>query len=284
MVLLLACFLGTASIPSSFSQTVPPAVTLKQGEAYYIKLVGPKPGLALRLRWGDRTFPFHPADGGLYGALIGIDMAEEPSRYDLVVEGLGEASSYVLEVLPASFGLQELTLPKGQVELDAETLKRVQREQDEIVRSMAPTTPEKLWEGPFVFPVEGKPTRNFGMRRMMNGEPRSPHTGEDFTAPAGTPVWASNAGRVVLLGDYFFSGKSVILNHGQGCYTMYFHLNDTAVKPGDRVRKGDRIGSVGSTGRASGPHLHWGARINGARVDPLSLVGLKESVVSGAVE
>ncbi|MDC4224937.1 MAG: M23 family metallopeptidase [Candidatus Manganitrophus sp.] len=109
----------------------------------------------------------------------------------------------------------------------------------------------------------------------MNGQPRNPHTGEDISAPLGTPVLASNGGRVILVGDFYFNGQSVIIDHGLGLFSMYFHLAETTVKEGDVVAKGQAIGSVGQSGRATGPHLHWGVRLNGARVNPFSLIEKK---------
>jgi murein DD-endopeptidase MepM/ murein hydrolase activator NlpD len=112
----------------------------------------------------------------------------------------------------------------------------------------------------------------FGLKRTINGQPRNPHSGEDIYAPEGTTVATSNDGIVTLIGDFFFSGKSIVIDHGLGLYTMYFHLSEVRVGQGEKVSKGQTIGLVGATGRATGPHLHWGARLNGARVNPFSLV------------
>jgi murein DD-endopeptidase MepM/ murein hydrolase activator NlpD len=120
-------------------------------------------------------------------------------------------------------------------------------------------------------PTEGSVQYTFGRRRVINGQPRNPHTGEDISAPQGAPVAAINYGTVRLVADQFFSGKSVVIDHGLGLYSMYFHLSEIAVRVGDLVAKSQVIGAVGATGRASGPHLHWGVRLNGARVNPLSL-------------
>jgi len=121
-------------------------------------------------------------------------------------------------------------------------------------------------------PVDGELGSGFGLRRIINEAPRSPHSGQDIKAAAYTPVVSSNRGKVALVGEFFFGGNSVFIDHGQGLYTMYFHLSRVNVREGDVVRRGDTVGLVGSTGRALGPHLHWGARISGARVDPLLLV------------
>jgi murein DD-endopeptidase MepM/ murein hydrolase activator NlpD len=134
------------------------------------------------------------------------------------------------------------------------------------------SAPERLWEGRFLLPISSEVSSPFGYRRVINGTPRAPHTGVDLRAPLGSEVFAANHGRVVLLGDFFFSGHSLVLDHGAGLYTMYFHLAEFKVEMGVAVRKGDVIGLSGMTGRVTGPHLHWGARINGARVDPFELV------------
>lgn len=279
-LILLSGTLWAASVqPVISEQTAPEIIRVRQGEAFSLTLSLPKQSASPRARFRDKTIPlFQLSPRGTYGALIGIDLEERPFRYELVVEGADPSMRFIVEVIPVSFGIQELTLPQEQVVLDEATLKRVRKEQQEILESMSPVTEERLWEGRFIKPVEGQMAGSFGLKRILNGEPRSPHSGEDFKAPAGTAVRASNTGRVVLAGDYFFSGRSVIIDHGVGCYTMYFHLQNIDVKMGDLVKKGMVIGSVGSTGRATGPHLHWGVRINGARVNPVSMVDMEGSI------
>jgi murein DD-endopeptidase MepM/ murein hydrolase activator NlpD len=175
----------------------------------------------------------------------------------------------------AHYPVQRLTLPRKFDELDAATLARIQQEQAVLSRLWETVTPDRRWQGPFRVPLESAaPPNGFGVRRIINGEPRAPHTGADFSAPAGTPVMASNAGTVALVAEQFFSGRTVILDHGLGLYTMYFHLQECLVREGQRVAPGEVIGRVGSTGRATGPHLHWGVRLNGARIDPEALVNL----------
>jgi murein DD-endopeptidase MepM/ murein hydrolase activator NlpD len=139
----------------------------------------------------------------------------------------------------------------------------------------ATVTPERLWRGAFARPVGGsEPGTGFGARRVINGQPRAPHTGTDYAAPTGTPVVATNAGRVALVADFFFPGRLVVLDHGLGVYSLYFHLDRIAVAEGDRVGRGQPIGTVGATGRATGPHLHFGVHSGGARIDPATLLGL----------
>jgi murein DD-endopeptidase MepM/ murein hydrolase activator NlpD len=158
------------------------------------------------------------------------------------------------------------------VDLDAKTLARVDRDAKKLEALFQTSRNEKLWERVFIRPVEGEISTGFGLTRIINGRRRSQHTGVDLRAEEGTSVLASNHGAVVLVDELFFSGKSVILDHGWGLYSMYFHLSEAFVKEGSLVRAGAILGRVGSTGRSTGPHLHWGIRINGARVDPLSLL------------
>jgi murein DD-endopeptidase MepM/ murein hydrolase activator NlpD len=120
----------------------------------------------------------------------------------------------------------------------------------------------------------GRPTGGFGLRRVINGQPRSPHTGYDWAAPVGTPVLAANAGRVALVAEHFFAGRNIVLDHGLGLFTFYYHLDETRVGPGEPVAAGQVIGAVGATGRVTGPHLHFAVVLAGARVDPESLLAL----------
>ena len=133
---------------------------------------------------------------------------------------------------------------------------------------------------------ERKRTGIFGSMRIMNGQARNPHNGEDIGAPLGTAVAATNDGVVRLIVDHIFSGKGVFLDHGLGFYSMYFHLSEVLVKDGDHVKAGQIVGKVGATGRATGPHLHWGVKLNGARVNPYALLDLpfKGAVQSAAPE
>ena len=253
----------------------------------------PKQGEVLRL-WVDApdgvvvemgamlSRPLHfsssPDRSGRWDALLGIDMRQDPGEYEVSV-CLGKAEDPAtrnltspIRILPQTFGEERLTLPDSKVHLSKENLERVKKERVQISSLWPAETPERLWEGPFLLPVEGRRGSPFGLKRWINGEPRSSHSGMDIKAPEGKPVQAANNGRVVLVGDFFFAGRAVFVDHGQGVYTMYFHLSQIDVEEGQKVAKGEVLGLVGMTGRATGPHLHWGVRLGGARVDPASLV------------
>jgi len=133
-------------------------------------------------------------------------------------------------------------------------------------------TPERLWDGKFQYPLKGVTTGgNFGRRRILNGQPRSPHAGVDFPAPSGTPVFASQSGKVMIAEDLYYSGNTVVIDHGYGIFTMYCHLSQIGVAAGQMAKVGEEIGKVGATGRVTGPHLHWGLTIDHARVNAVQI-------------
>jgi hypothetical protein len=274
-------------IASASGGVLSPTRIVKQGDVFAVAvdsgaLDGASDTSGLVARFGERDWPVFPTSGGV-GVLIGVDMEAPPGAQEFVVERKGGEKPVVLtrgtvKVEKGDFGIQTLSLPDRQVDLDPETLRRVDADQRVMLASMQDVTP-RLWEGDFVLPSDGPLQHTFGRRRVINGQPRRPHSGEDITAPAGATVVAINHGVVRLVEEQFFSGKSIVVDHGMGLYSMYFHLSETDVRVGDHVTKNQVIGKVGSTGRASGPHLHWGVRFNGARVNPLSL----NSALSGLV-
>jgi murein DD-endopeptidase MepM/ murein hydrolase activator NlpD len=156
----------------------------------------------------------------------------------------------------------------GQVNLSKADLARVTREKETIEHAMSRWTDEQPETLRVPQPIPGVRSSSFGMRRIFNGESRNPHTGMDIAAPVGTPVRAPLAGTVIDTGDYFFNGNTVFVDHGRGMISMYCHLSAIDVQPGQHVAAGTTLGKVGMTGRATGPHLHWGLSLNRAWVDP----------------
>jgi len=223
--------------------------------------------------FNGKNIYFNPA-GEASKAIVAIDYFTEPAQYDLDVLANGIVLKKTVEVVKKEYEVQRLTLPKDMVELSPENEARVAREQKRM-SAIWPHENDRSWTGDFINPLEGEIITPFGVRRIINNVPKSPHTGIDVAGEKGDKILAPNSGVVALVDKQFFSGTSVVLDHGQGIFTMFFHLSKVLVKQGQTVRKGDVIALVGSTGRATGPHLHWGVRIQGARVDPLELVHLK---------
>jgi murein DD-endopeptidase MepM/ murein hydrolase activator NlpD len=233
---------------------------------------------AASLSWKGASIPLVPlaGEGGLT-AFFGIPREETPGDKDveLVVTGRdGKVArvSYLLVVEPKDYPVQRITLPESKVSLDEASLARHGREQKAVKEAMAGLHREPLWQEGFARPVPGVVISPFGFQRILNDKPRSPHSGVDLRTPMGQPVAASSGGVVVLAEEHFFSGKAVYIDHGMGIVTLYFHLSEIKVRPGDRVTTGQIIGLAGSTGRSTGPHLHWGVKVHDCNVDPLALL------------
>lgn len=203
-----------------------------------------------------------------------IDLLEPAGALEVFAQLDGRRRTAVIRVEEYPYPEQRITLEdSSRVELSTEDLARVRREQSRV---------RSLWslDGPARFELPLKPplrelgsAGSFGSRRYFNDQPRSPHSGADFPAATGDAVLSASAGKVVLAADLFFSGQSVFVDHGGGLISMYFHLSSISVTEGDEVEPGEVVGRVGQTGRTTGPHLHFGLRWRGARVDPSLLLG-----------
>ncbi len=179
-----------------------------------------------------------------------------------------------LNIHHKEFPTQHLTLPKSKVDLSKKDLERHYKEKDLISKVFDNANKHKIFNSTFIKPLNNKISTPFGVRRYMNNKPKNSHSGIDIKAKLFEPIKSINKGIVVLTGNHFFSGNSVYVDHGLGIISMYFHLSEIKVKKGDPVNKGDIIGLAGSTGRSTGPHLHWGIRVNNVKVDPQSLIVL----------
>ncbi|HSF66236.1 MAG TPA: M23 family metallopeptidase [Nitrospiraceae bacterium] len=288
-VLITAVLLLSSIFPVELFSNTPPAprgrdgqYSGKQGQVLVVKVKGQEQATEVKGTFLNRTIPFfrefRPGEPAGYLGLLGLDMQDEPGAYELAVEvKQGEQTkqlSFNVLVAKENFLVEHLTLPKEKVDLDDKSAARWKAEAEQIKQALAENSRSKLWHSDFVEPVNGKRTGIFGSVRIMNGKPRNPHNGEDIGAPLGADVAATNDGVVRITVDHLFSGKGVFIDHGLGFYTMYFHLSEILVKDGDLVTAGQIIGKVGATGRATGPHLHWGVKLNGARVNPYSLLDL----------
>jgi murein DD-endopeptidase MepM/ murein hydrolase activator NlpD len=247
------------------------AVQLTQPEAAGLE--------AVSAHWQDRSIPF-VQQGSEWVTVIGVDLDMQAGDYAAELElsfadGRTQTRAQPIEVRAKAYPTTELTVAPKYVQLSPEDQDRAARESGEIAAIYASLTPEAYWSEPFAVPIPGvEGGRNFGHRRVFNGEPRAPHSGADLRAATGTEIHASNAGKVVLAKNLFFSGNAVFIDHGLGVYSTYLHLSQIDVEPGETVSRGQIIGLAGATGRVTGPHLHWGVRVLDARVDPFSLLSL----------
>jgi murein DD-endopeptidase MepM/ murein hydrolase activator NlpD len=256
------------------------SATASQGGLLLAEISGAKPSQEFSAEWDGRPIPLWRETPGspTFHALLGVDLEKPAGRYEWKIswsaaDGKPLSCSVPVTVRAGKFPTERLTVEKQFVQPDPEQQKRAEEDQKKMKAIYDTVTPEVLWKGKFVLPLKGVSTGgNFGRRRVLNGEARSPHAGVDFPAAAGTPVYAAQSGEVVLAENLYYSGNTVVIDHGFGIYTLYAHLSEIGVHAGDPVEASAEIGKVGATGRVTGPHLHWGLTINHARVNALQIV------------
>lgn len=222
---------------------------------------------APRAQWGEQPLAV-VRDGGRWQALLGIPLDSLPDELEIRSFSGSTATRHTVTVRPHHYPEQRLTLrDRRKVDPDPDDLARIAREQahtDAIKRRFSGDMPDTN----LAAPAAGRLSSRFGLRRIFNGQPRNPHSGLDFAAATGAAVRAPASGTVLDTGDYFFNGNTVFLDHGQGLISAYMHLSRIDVRPGQRVARGEQIGAVGATGRATGPHLHWTVILNATAVNP----------------
>ncbi len=227
-----------------------------------------------------RTVDLRPAPGGRsVFAFLGIDLQAKPGSHTLTVKvriagGTIETVRKELVVSAKEFPFTKLQLKREYVTPPASALERIKREAELVALATSVVTPEWLGDGPFVLPHDAPSWSNFGQRRLNNNILESVHSGLDIRAPFGESIRAANAGTVVLASDLYLGGKTVIVDHGLGVFSSYGHMSKLLVKRGEAVRKGAAVGLCGSTGRSTGPHLHWSVKILDVRVDPEAMLRL----------
>ncbi len=208
-------------------------------------------------------------DGNGWLAVVGIPLDVEPGTHAIEVQTEEGPERIAFEVRDKRYATQSIEVANPRhVNPDPADLERIDREREHIEAALTRYSWTEAADFTLRSPVAGRRSSSFGLRRIFNGETRNPHTGMDIAAPRGTVVSAPAAGLVAEVGDYFFNGNTVFIDHGRGLVTMYCHLDRIDVKAGDAVAAGDPIGVVGATGRVTGPHLHWGIALNRAMVDP----------------
>jgi hypothetical protein len=251
-----------------------------QGSLLLVKVLGKKMLPAVKSEWDGKAIPLwqEGTDTTTLHGLLGVDLEQHPAPYEWKVswtdaDGEGRSCGMSLMVRAGRFATEHLKVEKQFVQPDPEQQRRAEADQKKMRAIYDTMTPKALWQGEFRLPLKDATTGgNFGRRRVLNGEARSPHAGVDFPAMAGTPVYASQSGNVVLAEELYYSGNTVVIDHGWGIYTMYAHLSAIEAQVGEAVAAGAEIGKVGATGRVTGPHLHWGLTIQHARVNGLNIV------------
>lgn len=254
------------------------ARTLRPGELLVVTMAVPPPATDVRVRVFDRTVAAFPIDDGRWRALVGIDLDQRFGTYTVeaqVIDGqsiLQATRAFVVQ--RRAFPVRTLSVAPDFVNPPPAVTARIEAEQQFTRAVYAESATTRLWTGPFVRPVPQAANSRFGTRSVFNGERRNPHAGTDFLSPAGTPIRSPNNGRIVAARDLFFTGNTVIIDHGLGVFSLMAHMSRLDVTEGEDVVAGQQLGLVGATGRVTGPHLHWAMAVAGARVDPISVLAL----------
>jgi murein DD-endopeptidase MepM/ murein hydrolase activator NlpD len=254
------------------------ARALQPGEILVFTLSFETEPSAVRLRIFDRDVAAFRVDERTWRAVAGIDLARQPGTYPAEVRATTNGStirgSASFDVAAKRFPTRTLTVNPDFVNPPASLLPRIAEERAFMNGVLSRSAPDRLWNGTFARPVTQAANSAFGTSSVFNGERRNPHTGADFLSPAGTPVRAPIGGRVVAARPQYFSGNTVVLDHGLEMFSMLLHLSRIDVREGDMVTTGHVVGLAGATGRVTGAHLHWSLTVAGARVDPLSALAV----------
>jgi murein DD-endopeptidase MepM/ murein hydrolase activator NlpD len=279
------------SVKSLFFSLVISLIVIAGANAQFMRQTSPVPGGVVEIplpvadqkpvvRFGKRKVMVMPGTaykgGSEWFAVIGIPLSYKPGKYKIVARmPTGRIIKRSFEVFPKEYRKQFLKVKRKYTSISKKNLQRYFRDRKNSRKALTTWSHKSKVDLFFDPPVVGVFTGSFGLQRFFNGKPRKPHSGMDIAARQGTPVKAPAAGKIVEVGNYFFNGRTIFIDHGQSLVTMYCHLNKINVREGDRVERGDIIGTVGKTGRATGPHLHWTVSLNDAVVDPALFIPVR---------
>jgi len=273
LALLSLAVLPTVAPTDAFRAQAEPR-TIAPGDPFLLRVKGLDSALHPRASVFGRELRFVSCGKRCQLAVGGADIAVKPGRYRVVVSAGRNKRSTVIDVQPHAFPILRLTLPADKVTLSEENAERV-LEEENLLRALWSEQTEMMWEGNFMLPLRNEISTQFGVKRIINGEKQSLHRGIDIRGTEGEEVRASNRGIVVLAKDLFFGGNTLVLDHGAGIYSVYMHLERFLRSRGEEVTRGDIVGYVGSTGRSSGPHLHFGVKVQDVSVNPVAFMKLK---------
>jgi murein DD-endopeptidase MepM/ murein hydrolase activator NlpD len=254
------------------------ARSIQPGELVLLTVTTPEAAASVTARAFGHHLPAYAVGPTSWQVLVAIDLDIAPGAYSVITDatiGTRRLETITpLDVHDKAFPTRQLAVADAFVNPPETESKRIAAEAARLDALWHRDTPRRLWEGPFVRPVADPANSAFGSRSIFNGQPRAPHSGADFLSPAGTPVHAPAGGTVVVAGALYYTGNTVVIDHGLGVYSMFAHFSAIDVHEGDTVTAGQVVGKVGATGRVTGPHLHWALRVGTARVDPLSALAV----------
>lgn len=247
--------------------------------------LGPAEQTELKAAFAEREIPFFPmGKAGRFAAFVPVPYGFVAGKHSIVVSAGEWSKSLELEVLTGNYRSEVLKVAPKHVNPGKAAAKRIQRESQLVGSLYERITPEKLWNGNFELPIASAITSPYGNKRIYNGELKSFHAGSDLKAPIGTQVRASAAGIVVMAKNLYYTGNTMLLDHGFGVFTLYAHLSNMKVKVGRRVQAQELLGLSGMTGRVTGPHLHWMAIVRRVRIDPLQLLDAVKMIEGDAIQ
>ncbi|MEK6672158.1 MAG: M23 family metallopeptidase [Nitrospirota bacterium] len=261
-------FILLAGADAFQAKVIPQVIT--QGDAFVVKVTGLGKLAPPSASLGTRELNFAGCGDGCFMAFGAVDLDTKPGLYKILIASGKINIRLRLVIRRANFPTLNISLPEEKVSLSPEDNARAEQEAS-LLKSLWQNVTEPLWEGSFILPLGNTISTGFGVKRIFNGKKTSIHRGIDIKGQEGDEVRASNRGRVALVEELFFGGRTIVLDHGNGIFSVYMHLSVVNIRPDDLVSKGQVIGRVGSSGRASGPHLHYGVKVGDISANPLSL-------------
>ncbi len=241
------------------------------GDVFLLRVMGAEP--SAEVEFSDSKIGFYPAADNQFMALVPVDINTHPKKYAIKIRQGNKEKTVSVQVMSHKFETIKLTLPEGKVTLSPKNQKRA-TDEAVLLKKVWHQNTLKKWKAQFASPTGSEISTVFGVKRIMNEKKTSVHRGMDFRGKKGTPVKSINSGKVVLTEDLFYGGNTLIVDHGMGLYSIYMHLSKFNAKKGEQVKAEQVVGFIGSTGRATGPHLHMSVKLNGVSVNPESLFRL----------